>query len=275
MLPSFSGCAPRGSAISQEELVRRTQELVDSVAGGDQGPWKKYFADDCMYFDEKGRNMDKKALIADLTGLPQGSSGTIKVQNAESHIEGNVAILSYDLDETEIIFGQVEKARYHETDTWLRRKGEWKIGAGQVLRYYADPAAGEADPKTYADYVGMYELGPGKTLTISREGKQLYRQSGGGTKVELIPEATGIFFRKGVEGRILFGRGDSGKPGMAGQVDTLIDRRNNEDVIWKKGDRLRGLRDSGSQEHKVSRLKGSCLVSCPRDSRSKSSAFLG
>src|ERR1035438_5144885 len=157
-LLAFSGCGSRGATISQEELVRRTQELVDSVAGGDQGPWKKYFADDCMYFGRKGRKMKKKAQVAEMTGLPPGSSGTIKVKNAWSHIEGNVAILGYELDETEIIFGQVEKARYHETDTWMRRKGEWKIVAGQVLRYYEDPAAGEADPRAFADYVGTYEL---------------------------------------------------------------------------------------------------------------------
>jgi hypothetical protein len=237
-LSIVSGCGPKGGTISQEELVRRTQELVDSVAGGDQGPWKKYFADDCVYFDEKGRNMNKEALVADMTGLPPGSSGTIKVKNPWSHIEGNGAILGYDLDETEIIFGQVEKARYHETDTWMRRNGEWRIVAGQVLRYYEDPAAGEADPRAFADYVGTYELAPGKTLTISRDGDVLYRQRGEGPKDELIPEATGIFFRKGVEGRILFRRGVPGKGGQgrvgAGKVDALIDRRNNEDVVWKK-----------------------------------------
>ena len=37
-----------------------------------------------------------------------------------------------------------------------------------------------------------------------------------------------IFFRKGVEGRILFHYGEGSK------VDTLSDRRNNEDVVWKK-----------------------------------------
>jgi hypothetical protein len=182
--------------------------------------------------------MNKEALVADMTGLPPGSSGTIKVKNPWSHIEGNVAILGYDLDETEIIFGQVEKARYHETDTWMRRNGEWRIVAGQVLRYYEDPAAGEADPRAFADYVGTYELAPGKPLTISRDGDVLYRQRGEGPKDELIPEATGIFFRKGVEGRILFRRGVPGKGGQgrvgAGKVDALIDRRNNEDVVWKK-----------------------------------------
>lgn len=230
-----SGCSrgPGGASISQGELVRRTQELVDSVAGGDKGPWKKYFADDAMFFDERGRSMNKEQLVAEITPLPEGSAGTIKVEKVQSHIERNVAILSYDLDETEIISGQTEKARYHETDTWMRRQGQWQIVAGQVLRYYADPAPGDVDPRTYADYVGRYELAPGKTLTILLDGKQLYQQRGNEPKVELIAEATGIFFRKGVEGRILFRRGASGKAGQ-GKVDTLIDRRNNEDVVWKK-----------------------------------------
>lgn len=119
-----AGCGSKGGTITQEELARRTQELVNSVAGGDQGPWKKYFADDCMFFDERGRNMNKAALVAEITPLPQGSSGTIAVGKVQSHIEGDVAILSYDLNEKEVIFGQEEFARYHETDTWMHRNGE-------------------------------------------------------------------------------------------------------------------------------------------------------
>ena len=49
-----------------------------------------------------------------------------------------------------------------------------------------------------------------------------------GRKVQLFPESDDLFFRKGVEGRILF------RFGVDGKVDALIDRRNNEDVIWKK-----------------------------------------
>ncbi|MFZ0478017.1 MAG: DUF4440 domain-containing protein [Terriglobales bacterium] len=212
----------------QEELVRRTQAIFDSVAGGDQGPWKKYFADDCMYFDERGSNMNKEALVASITPLPQGYWGRIELSNPQSRIEGHVAILSYDLDEIESVFGQNMKARYHATDTWLRRKGEWQIVAAQIFRYYEDPAPGEADPRTLNDYVGTYELAPGRTMTVSRAGTQLLRQRGDGPKSELLPEAGPIFFRKGVEGRTLFRRGQNGK------VDALIERRNNEDILWKK-----------------------------------------
>ncbi|MFI5118478.1 MAG: DUF4440 domain-containing protein [Terriglobales bacterium] len=224
---SSTACKGR-TGITHDELVRRTQELMDSVAGGDQTPWKKDFADDCMYFDEKGRNMNKAALVADITPLPTGYSGSIKVVNAKSHIERKVAILSYDMDETEIVFGQTMHARYHETDTWMRRHGQWQIVAAQVLRYYEDPAPGKADPTRSAEYVGTYEAAPANRLTISLDGADLYRQRGDQPKGLLIPEAADIFFRKGVEGRILFRRNDRGK------VDALIDRRNNEDVIWKK-----------------------------------------
>ena len=213
--------------ITQDELVRRTQELYDSLVTGDQAPWKKHFADDCMFADEKGRFFDKPKLIADITPLPTGYSGTIKIENVHSRIIGNTAALSYDADETETIFGQNLKARYHITDTWLQRNGNWQIIASQAHRYYEDPALGTADPKKFSDFIGTYELAPGQTRFVTDEGDKLFVERKG-KKEELLPETAELFFRKGVEGRILFHYGANGK------VDTLIDRRNNEDVIWKK-----------------------------------------
>jgi hypothetical protein len=215
-------------AITQDELVRRTQELFDSVAPGNAEPFKKYFAEDVLYFDEKGRGMDKAALIKDVQPLPQGYSGSIKIMRPKSHIENNIAILSYDMDETEVVFGQPLTARYHETDTWMRREGKWQIVAAQVLRYYEDPAPGKADTSKFAAYVGTYQLGPERITTITSENGRLFSQRNSRPKEELIPEASDIFFRKGVEGRILFGHSDDDK------LATLIDRRNNEDIVWKK-----------------------------------------
>jgi hypothetical protein len=226
--PALGSRTPEQGAISQEELVRRTQELFDAVAAGNQEPFKKYYADDVLFSDEKGRNMDKAALIKDVQPLPTGYSGTIKIVRPQSRIVGDTAILSYDLDETETVFGQNLTARYHEIDTWLRRAGKWQIIATQVHRYYEDPAPGKADTSKFVDYVGTYQLSPERVLTISAEGGHLYEERKGRTREELIPEASDIFFRKDVEGRTLFGHGDDGK------VMSLIDRRNNEDIVWKK-----------------------------------------
>ena len=213
--------------ITQEELVRRTQELFDAVVPGNPEPWKKHYAQDAIYSDEKGRSLNKTALVADITPMPKGYSGDIKIVRPQSRIFGDAAVLSYDLDETETIFGQNLKARYHETDTWLRRNGTWQIVAAQAFRYYEDPAIGKADSKKLPTFVGTYELAPGNKRSVTITGDNLFVERNG-KREQLYPESCDIFFRKGIEGRILF-RVDNGD-----KVDALIDRRNNEDVVWRK-----------------------------------------
>jgi Domain of unknown function (DUF4440)/Domain of unknown function (DUF3471) len=224
---NFVSAAERDAAITEAELVRRTQELYDAVVPGNQAPWKKYFAEDSIFADEKGRTMDKPKLVADITPMPAGYSGAIKIDQVQSRIYNNVAILSYDANEKETIFGQELSARYHVMDTWLRRDGNWQIIASQAHRYYEDPAVGKTDSKKFADFIGGYELAPGQIRTVIAEGDSLFVQRSG-KKDQLFPEASELFFRKGIEGRILFRYDKNGK------VDALIDRRNNEDVVWRK-----------------------------------------
>lgn len=225
---SFSFSARGDDAgITEKELLQRTQELYDAVAPGNQEPWKKYYADDCVFADEKGRQMDKTQLLADLSPMPKGYSGTIKVVRPVSRIFRDVAILSYDCDETEIVFGQHLAARYHTVDTWLRRNDRWQIISSQTMRYYEDPAVGKAEPARFPEFSGTYELAEGQTRKVFTEGDKLFLERKG-KREELHPESPEIFFRQGVEGRILF------RTGAGGQVDALIDRRNNEDIVWPK-----------------------------------------
>ena len=200
---NFVSAAERDAAITEAELVRRTQELYDAVVPGNQAPWKKYFAEDSIFADEKGRTMDKTKLVADITPMPAGYSGAIKIEQVQSRIYNNVAILSYNANEKETIFGQNLSARYHITDTWLRRGGNWQIVASQAHRYYEDPAVGKTDSKKFPDFMGAYELAPGQTRKIIAEGDSLFVERSG-KKDQLFPEASELFFRKGIEGRILF-----------------------------------------------------------------------
>ncbi len=86
---------------------------------------------------------------------------------------------------------------------------------------------GRVDEKKFADYIGTYELASGQVREVTAENGKLFVERKG-KQEELLPEASDIFFRKNIEGRILFHYDANGK------VDTLIDRRNNEDVVWKK-----------------------------------------
>ena len=221
-----SHCAADSTALA-DELMRHAQELFDAIVPGNAEPWQKYFADDALFFDEKGRNLTKAELIADIQPIPKGYSGTIKVGKPKSLIQRDTAILSYDVDETETVFGQNMRARYHVTDTWLRRNNVWQIAASQVFRYYEDPAVGKIDINRMTDFTGTYELAPGQTRKVFVEGDELFVERKG-KREQLFPEAPEIFFRKGVEGRILFRYADNGK------IEALIDRRNNEDIVWRK-----------------------------------------
>jgi hypothetical protein len=216
--------------ITEAELLHRTQQLYDSLPAGDRRPWQTWYADDAMLYDEKGRAMDKTALVADVEPLPAGYSGTIKVVQPHTTFAPGVAVLAYVCDETETIFGQELHARYHSVDTWLYRNGSWQIAISQTMRYYEDPKLGTTDTARLNDFTGAYELAPGNRRIVMRDGNNLSVQRNNGAKAMLLPESGDLFFRPGVEGRILFHRDASGK------VDALYDRRNNEDVVWKRMD---------------------------------------
>jgi hypothetical protein len=87
-------------------------------------------------------------------------------------------------------------ARYHGTDTWLRRNGSWQIVASQTHRYYEDPAVGNAEPRKFSAYLGMYELSPERKARVTTEGSNLFMERTGGKKVQLFPEAGDIFSAK-------------------------------------------------------------------------------
>ncbi len=77
VLVMATGCtSTKHRAITQDELVRNTQELNDSLVIGNQAPWNKYFADDAMYMDEKGRGMDKAALVKTISLFPRATAAT-------------------------------------------------------------------------------------------------------------------------------------------------------------------------------------------------------
>jgi hypothetical protein len=67
----------------------------------------------------------------------------------------------------------------------------------------------------------------GQTRRVFSEGENLYVERNG-KREQLLPQGCEIFFPKGIEGRILFRYADNGT------VDALIDRRNNEDVLWRR-----------------------------------------
>jgi len=74
------------------------------------------------------------------------------------------------------------------------------------------PNAGKADPKTFDDFVGEYQLDPLGVLIITREGDKLFgKPQEGGEKEELQPQPDGSFLVTNVNAKVNFVRDDKGK----------------------------------------------------------------
>jgi len=74
----------------------------------------------------------------------------------------------------------------------------------------------EVDPAVYEDYLGTYQLFPDFSLTILREGDQLFAQGTGQQPIEIFPASETLFFAEVIDAKIEFVRGEDGK------VDKLI-----------------------------------------------------
>src|SRR5262245_11327549 len=213
-----------------EQLKRATQELLDAVAPGDVAVWQRYLAEDCIYTDEEGNVKTKEDLLKELKPLPKSYIGSIKMGDPKVFVEENVIVLSHrDREELEV-YGQKQVTYFHSTDTWTKiQNGQWKLAAVQVMAIPNERKPIAVDPNKLDAYVGQYQLAPDVIYTITREGNKLFGQRTGRAKEELLSLCEDTFYKKGVwRGEKVFERDAKGR------IVNLLDRRENNDIVWKK-----------------------------------------
>jgi hypothetical protein len=213
-----------------EQLKQRTQELLDAVGTGDRTVWQKYLAEGSLYTDEEGNVLTKDELINELRPLPKGYIGSIKIDKVSALVQDNVVVLVH-LDREELeLFGQKILTNFQSTSIWAKQTdGDWKIVSTQVMAIPNErkPAAIEAEK--LEDYIGQYKISSEITYTITREGDKLFGQRTGRSKEELLALCHDIFYRKGAwRGEKVFERDEKGK------VIKMLDRRENNDLVWQK-----------------------------------------
>jgi len=214
---------------TERELLNIAQKLYDAIPLGNKAVWEKYVADDIIYTDENWRILTKEQLLESVTPFPKGFSGSIRIADVRSRINGDAAVLSYRALEEEFVFGQQLTPIYLVTDTYFKRNGQWQLTASHlsVLPSERQPLA--VNPKLYQALVGEYELAPGIAYTITIEDGKLMGQRTGRAKEELLPADENTFFPKGtVRGEKVFVRDASGR------VTRMLDRRENNDLVWKR-----------------------------------------
>lgn len=147
---------------TEKELISIAQQLLDAVASGDKAVWEKYVADDLLYTDENWRILTKKQLIDSLGPLPKGYSGSIRVANVQSRINGDAAVLSYRALEEEYVFGQRISPTYLATDTYFKREGRWQLITSHVTVLPGERKPIAVNPKFYKSISRRIRINSGR-----------------------------------------------------------------------------------------------------------------
>ncbi|HEV8407682.1 MAG TPA: DUF4440 domain-containing protein [Sphingomicrobium sp.] len=211
------------------ELEAKTQALADAIAPGDKAVWDAATDPALIFVDENNKVMTKAALLDQLTPLPSGLVGHIKVTGYELQRHGDTAVATYVADEKLDYHGQLLRTQFRTTDAWHRTPAGWKMISSMTLAVLGDPPAIGLPPAKLAEYAGRYELTPDIHYSIRLDGEQLFGLREGGKEVELKSEAPDVFFVAGSpRSRKVFYRDASGR------VTGFGDRREGQDIKWRR-----------------------------------------
>ena len=89
----------------------------------------------------------------------------------------------------------------------VHRQGGQTIDAAR----FELPAAVKVDPQRYDAYVGKYDYGQGRLMTVTREGDGLFAELSGQPKLEIFPKSETEFFWKAVRAEVAFVKDSAGK----------------------------------------------------------------
>ena len=210
-------------------LLKQTQAMMDAVSAGDAKVWQLYLDDQARITDENGDVSDKKAMVAQVTPLPKGISGTIRIADWHLTLAGDTAIATHIDDEHENFHGQKLHALYRATDAWIKRPAGWRMIASQTLALRQDPPAVTLPSRLLDSSVGRYAIAPDYIYTIARNAGGLTGQTNGGKPQVLKAELADVLFVPGQpRTRKIFVRDANG------QVTGFVSRREERDVVWKK-----------------------------------------
>jgi hypothetical protein len=226
---SGAATSPSNSAQEVERVLRtRDQALLDAFAPGDTKTWEAALAPKAVYVDENGEVMSREKFLKQLTPLPAGASGNIKISSYQLELHGDVAVVIHTDDEEENYHGQLLHAQYLTTETWQKDPTNWRLLSVHTYAVLHDPPAVTLDAGQLDDYVGKYTAGD-LVYLIQREGDHLVGNREGRPTVQLNVEVRDVLFVQGQpRSRKIFQRDSHG------QVTAFSDRREGVDVVWKK-----------------------------------------
>jgi hypothetical protein len=230
MCAVMSARAERAPDATARELIATSQALMDAFTQNKPDTWKSALADDASIIDEFGNVQNKTKAVEAIKGLPAGFSGHIKLLNPSVRSWGDTAVVVYDADEYETVFGQQLHVLYRFTSTFVRRDHAWKLVAMEDVTVPTTPPTLVVADLHLADYPGVYRYGPNRAYTIVSDGKALsYTTKPGRPPITMMPIAHDVFMDDGDEKNLLIFRRDA-----TGAIQSLIERRKFNDLVLQR-----------------------------------------
>jgi hypothetical protein len=229
----IAGCASQTHVAPANDLAgllkRQSQEMMDAIAPGHVGVWRKYLHPDVIYMDENGVVENKETLLRELTPLPPGLVGRIEIDKFQVSMHGDTAVTAGEVQEYLDYHGQTLRTRFRFVDTWLRTSDGWLLAARHNAAVLKDPPAIALSSADLCSYAGVYALTPEITTIIRCKDNGLSSERTGRPVTTYLPEVRDVFFAPGQpRSRRVFLRGASGA------ITGFGDRREGEDVRWKR-----------------------------------------
>jgi hypothetical protein len=206
------------------------QKLMDAIAPGDKAVWGSVMDDACVVTSEEGQLASKAEFLGQLKPLPPGLAGGIAVRDLTVQPFEPFAIVRYEADEWEQVFGQRLTTKYRMTDAFRRDGTGWKLVASHTSVVTADPPAQSVDKSRWHDLVGDYQLLPdGWVFHVELRSGVLYGGRRPGELRPLIPLTPVAFVLEGSLGELLFDTDGGG-----GRPSRIVELRKFEPLVWTR-----------------------------------------
>jgi Domain of unknown function (DUF4440)/Domain of unknown function (DUF3471) len=212
MLVAFVGGAVAQSSRQttlEAELRNALRERWDALARGDAVSYGAFLDDDFLAPDN-GLVYDKKALVERAKGLKESSS---EPREVSVHGDGHAAVMVYRTTSRDQVAGAEFTEELRVVETYIKRKGRWLLTARAEIEIpNANRVPAEINPEVLNDYVGEYEIRPGKIVKVTRQGNRLFEQGPDDpTPEEDLPLSSSSFFQRQQPGILTFTRASDGK----------------------------------------------------------------
>lgn len=219
--------AQTDSSIEAGTLMQLEQKLNDDLPG-DAVLWAKYLDPKWYIVDEDGNGINREDFLKSFAPFPKHVSGYIKIVNPVFTFHGNIAVVHYVADEHEDYYGNQLHTTYGTMDTWYKTDTSWMMLGMLSFEIPALPPAIKIDSETLKLYTGTYTLSDSNTAIITLKNDTLFLQKNKRVQTALLPETVNVFFRReDARGRKFFVKDESGQM-------LMLERRNGQDVIWKR-----------------------------------------